>query len=302
MTRTSEARLVSVVIPAWNSAATLGRAIDSVLAQTWPALEIIVVDDGSEDATGAVLAGYGARIRVIRQANAGPSAARNRGIREASGDYLAFLDADDYWLPEKLARQAELLDARPELGFCSTATQVADPQGRPLRDWSCHAGAAPLLETLFQHSAAVSGSTSGVLARRALVQEAGGFDETLRGFEDPDLWIRLAARAGYACIAEPLTRVVRTPGSVSHNLPRMCAATLASFRKNRALLPAARRGAYWRSACAGALADYAKGAYRADRRGLALGWLLRALAYSPRGRGRLVVSLLLAMLAGKNLK
>lgn len=293
--------LVSVIIPAWNSADTLARCLDSVFAQTWSRREIVVVDDGSTDATPDVLAAYGDRLRAIRQANAGPSAARNRGLREARGAYVAFLDADDHWLPEKLQRQVTLLEARPDIGFCSTATTVVDADAAFLRDWPCRQGNAPLLETLFMHSAAVSGSTSGVLARRELLQAAAGFDENLRGFEDPDLWIRLAAVSGYACIAEPLTVVVRTPDSVSGNLPRMCAATLASFRKNRGLLPRERRGGYWRAACAGALADYAKGAYRSGQVGQALAWLLRALVYSPIRRGRLILSLMVAMLAGQKL-
>ena len=295
------AALVSVVIPTWNSAATLPRAIDSVLAQTWPHCELIVVDDGGSDDTPALLAGYGARLRALRQANAGPAAARNHGLREARGDYVAFLDADDYWLPEKLECQVALLGARPEIGFCSTATRVVDARGEPVRAWPCHKATAPLLETLFMHSAAVSGSTSGVLARRELLLAADGFDARLRGFEDPDLWIRLAARADYVCIPEALTVVTRMPNSVSGNLDGMCAATLASFAKNRGLLPVDKQGSYWRAACAGALADYAKGAYRAGRRRQALIWLLRGLRLSPLRRGRLLLGLLLAMFAGEQL-
>jgi len=194
MTNASEPRLVSVVIPAWNAARSLSRAIDSVLAQTWERREVIVVDDGSTDNSLALLAGYGEQLRVVSQANGGPSSARNRGLREARGQYVAFLDADDHWLPEKLERQVALLEARPDLGFCSTSTTVVDTRGEPVRDWPCCNTAEPLLVTLFMHSSAVSGSTSGVLVRRQLLLEAGGFDEHLRGFEDPDLWIRLAAR------------------------------------------------------------------------------------------------------------
>lgn len=301
MTSALEPPLVSVVIPAWNSARTLPRAIDSVLAQTWTRREIIVVDDGSSDDSLALLAGYGEQLRVISQANGGPSSARNRGLREARGRYVAFLDADDHWLPEKLERQVALLESRPDLGFCSTATAVVDMRGEPVRDWPCCNVGEPLLETLFMQSAAVSGSTSGVLARRELLLEVGGFDERLHGFEDPDLWIRLAARTGYACIPEALTVVVRTPNSVSGNLGAMCAATLASFRKNRALLPPDKRDRYWHAACAGALADYAKGAYRAGQSGQALAWLLQALWHSPLLRGRLVLGLMLAMLTGRSL-
>ncbi|MBS0305635.1 MAG: glycosyltransferase family 2 protein [Proteobacteria bacterium] len=289
---------VSVVVPAYNAAAFVGRAVDSVLAQSGVDYELLVVDDGSSDGTVAVLAAYGDRLRVLVQANAGPAAARNRGLHEARGRYVAFLDADDWWLPEKLARQVALLDGRPEIGFCSTATRVVTEGGAPAGEWPCVPGERPLLETLFVRSAAVSGSTSGVLARRELLLGAGGFDEALRGFEDPDLWMRLAARAGYACIDEPLTVVVRTPGSVSSHLPRMRAATLASLRKNRALLPPALQGAYWRAACAGALADYAKMAWRAGDRRHGLAWAAEAWLRAPIGRGRLAAGLLLAMLRG----
>jgi glycosyltransferase involved in cell wall biosynthesis len=289
---------VSVVVPAYNAAAFVRRAVDSVLAQTWADRELLVVDDGSRDGTRDVLAGYGDRVRVLAQTNAGPAAARNHGLREARGRYVAFLDADDWWLPSKLERQVALLDTRPDMGFCSTATRVMTDNGAPAGDWPCAAIDGSLLETLFVRSAAVSGSTSGVLARRELVLEAGGFDESLRGFEDPDLWIRLAARAGYACIPEPLTVVVRTPGSVSSHLPRMRAATLASFRKNRALLPPARRGAYWRAACASALTDYAKMAWRAGDHRAGLAWAGEALLRAPIGRGRLAAGLLIAMLRG----
>jgi glycosyltransferase involved in cell wall biosynthesis len=289
---------VSVVVPAYNAAAFVRRAVDSVLAQTWASRELLVVDDGSTDGTLDVLASYGERLRVLTQANAGPAAARNHGLRAARARYVAFLDADDRWLPAKLERQVALLESRPEIGFCSTATRVVTEAGDPAGDWPCTAIEGSLLETLFVRSAAVSGSTSGVLARRELLLAADGFDEALRGFEDPDLWIRLAARSGYACIPEPLTVVVRTSGSVSSHLPRMRAATLASFRKNRALLPPARHGAYWRAACAGALTDYAKMAWRAGDRRHGLAWAGEALLRAPIGRGRLAAGLLVAMLRG----
>ena len=292
---------VSVVIPAYNAASFIRRAIDSVLVQTAADLELLVVDDGSSDATLQVLAGYGSRLRAVTQANAGPAAARNRGLAEACGRYVAFLDVDDWWLPDKLRQQVALLDSRPEIGFCSTATRVVHADGTPAGDWPCGDVGTSLLETLFVQAAAVSGSTSGVLARRELLLAAGGFDERLRGFEDPDLWIRLAARAGYACVPQPLTVVVRTPGSVSSQLVRMRAATLASFRKNRALLPPHRRGAYWRAACADALADYAKMAWRSGDRRHGLAWAGEALLRAPLGRGRLAAGLLFAMLRGQAL-
>lgn len=292
---------VSVIIPAFNAAGCVRRAVDSVLGQSFQDVELLVVDDGSTDATRAILAEYGNRVRLLARENGGPAAARNHGLHHARGEYVAFLDADDYWIAEKLERQVELLDTQPAVGFCSTATQVVDSAGRPAGDWPCRPDAGPLPDILFQHGTVISGSTSGVLARRHLIEAIDGFDPALRGFEDPDLWIRLAAITRYACIPEALTVVVRTPNSVSGNLVNMRRATLASFRKNRHLLPPAKRGGYWRAACASALTDYAKTTYRAGNRGLALRWTLEALLRAPLGRGRLALSLLLAMLLGQSL-
>jgi glycosyltransferase involved in cell wall biosynthesis len=292
---------VSVIIPAFNAAGCVRRAVDSVLGQSFQDFELLVVDDGSTDDTRAVLAEYGNRLRLLAKENGGPAAARNHGLQNACGEYVAFLDADDCWITEKLQRQVELLDTRLEVGFCSTATQVVDSAGQPVGDWPCRPDAGPLPDILFLHGTVISGSTSGVLARRQLIEAIGGFDPALRGFEDPDLWIRLAARTEYACIPQALTVVVRTPNSVSGNLVNMRRATLASFHKNRHLLPPAKRSGYWRAACASALTDYAKTTYRAGNRGLALRWTLEALLRAPLGCGRLALSLLLAMLLGQSL-
>ena len=108
---------VTVVIPTYNRAKVILRALETAFAQTYRNLEIIVVDDGSTDDTTAVLAPYWERIHYIHQSNQGASAARNRGIQEATGEFIAFLDSDDEWLPAKLERQIELLEARPDLSF-----------------------------------------------------------------------------------------------------------------------------------------------------------------------------------------
>ncbi len=121
MIPTASAPLVSVVMPAYNVAWCIGRAVDSVLAQDFRSRELIVVNDGSTDGTRAVLERYGAAITVIDQENQGMSAARNVAIRRARGTYVAFLDADDWWLPGKLRRQVELMQGSPEIGFCSNA-------------------------------------------------------------------------------------------------------------------------------------------------------------------------------------
>jgi glycosyltransferase involved in cell wall biosynthesis len=292
---------VSVVIPAFNAAWCVGKAIESVLSQDCEDREIIVVDDGSTDDTAAVLARYAGAIRVIAQANGGMSNARNAGIRAARGEFLAFLDSDDWWLPGKLSRQVELLRTRPDLGFCSCSARVEDMEGRLLNLWECPTWHGPFVVHLFGSGADVPGSCSAVLARRALVLEVGAFDETLRGAEDPDLWIRLAAISGYACLPEPLSVILRRPGSVSRNLEAMRESTLRMMRKNRPLLPHDMQGSYWRSCIAGVYADYAKWRYRAGQRGTAILDVLRLLSLAPVARGRLGLGLLKDMLLGRRL-
>ncbi len=292
MTSTPSEPLVSVVMPAYNVAWCVGRAVDSVLAQDFRPCELIVVNDGSTDGTGALLEGYGAAITVINQENRGMSAARNAGIRRGRGTYVAFLDADDWWLAGKLSRQVELMHGRPEIGFCSTTVRVEDDDGRLLNLWRCPDGSTEILATLFAQNAAIAGGCSAVMARRDLLDRVGLFDESLRGFEDPDLWMRLAAVSGYACIDETLAVILRREQSVSRNLDSMRVAALRSMRKNRALLPPALRGHFWRSCLAGVYTDYAKPAYRAGRLGLAYADTLRALMLSPLGRGRLCLGLL----------
>ena len=292
MTSTPSEPLVSVVMPAYNVAWCIGRALDSVLAQDFRPCELIVVNDGSTDGTGALLESYGAAVTVINQENRGMSAARNAGIRRARGTYVAFLDADDWWLAGKLSRQVELMHGRPEIGFSSTTVRVEDDNGRLLNLWRCPNGSTEILATLFAQNAAIAGGCSAVMARRDLLDRVGLFDESLRGFEDPDLWMRLAAVSGYACIDETLAVILRREQSVSRNLDSMRVAALRSMRKNRALLPPGLRGRFWRRCLAGVYTDYAKPAYRAGRLGLAYADTLRALMLSPLGRGRLCLGLL----------
>lgn len=297
--------LVSVVIPAYNAAWCVRRAVDSVLAQDYRDFELLVVDDGSTDDTASILAGYGDGLRVVSKPNGGLSSARNAGIAAAQGDYVGFLDADDWWLPAKLARQVELLEAQPELLFCSNTTQVFTPDGQRLPDWRCvtgsGSGSGSALECIFAVNAHIAGSGSAVLARRAAFTRAGGFDESLRSLEDIDMWMRLAALGGYACIDEPLAVIEKSAASMSGNLDVMRTSAMRVMRKNRGLLPAHLRGGFWRGAYAAMLSDYAKWAYRKGRTVQALSDLAQALVLAPLSRGRLIVSLMLAILTRQKL-
>lgn len=288
---------VSVVVPAFNAAWCIRRAVDSVLAQTCRDFELIVVDDGSTDDTAKILAGYGNALRVVRQANGGLSSARNAGIAAAKGEFVAFLDADDWWHPDKLARQVELMDRRSELVFCSTSAAVRTPEGTTLPTWRCaDTQQGRILEAIFQTHALVAGSGSAVMVRRAALSTAGGFDETLRSLEDIDMWMRLAAQGEFACVDEPLATIEKRADSMSGNLDVMRASAIAVIKKNRNLLPPSLRTGFWRAAYAGMLADYAKWEYRRGHILRAMAHLAHGLLLAPLRRGRLLAGLLHAML------
>jgi len=292
---------VSVVIPAYNAAWCLRRAINSVLQQDYRGFELIVVDDGSTDETASIADSYGRRLRLIRKSNGGLSSARNAGIKNAQGGYVAFLDADDWWLPGKLRLQADLMDDHPELVFCSTTTEVHSPEGELVQLWQCGTIRTTALEEIFRVNAFVAGSGSAVMAKKSALIEAGGFDETLRSLEDIDMWMRLAAIGGYACIDTPLTAIEKRPDSMSGNLEIMRHSAIRVMKKNRQLLPPDKRGAFWRAAYAGMLSDYAKWSHRQGDSLRALADLLRGLALSPLHRGRLICGLILAILLRQTL-
>ena len=294
--------LVSVVIPAYNVADLVGRAIDSVLGQTYQSFEILVVDDGSGDETAAVAAARSdAAVRVISKQNRGLSSARNRGIDEATGEYIAYLDADDYWEPGKLESQIGLLQANPDLGFCSTAARVIDDRGETMNVWSCPSIQGSSLKAIFSRNATVAGSGSGVVVRTRLQRRVGYFDENLRSLEDIDMWMRLSALTGYACIDNPLAVILKRPDSMSRHLDVMRDSAIRVMRKNRHLLDQRDQGRFWQGAYASVLADYAKWEYREGRVSEALRHLGEAAVRAPISRGRLCASLCLAMIRGEEL-
>lgn len=195
---------ISAVLPAYNVAPYLAASVVSVLGQTFPVHETIVVDDGSTDDTPRVLAGYRDRIICLRQPNSGVSKARNTGVQRATGEWIAFLDGDDVWYPQKIERQLTALAPGVGFVFC-WKHEFRDGENKAIRtvryDQECCSN--PLRAILTQFFA----SPSTVLVRRDVFLECGGFDETLRdGSEDADLWIRLAERTRFAQVEEPLVR------------------------------------------------------------------------------------------------
>lgn len=193
--------LVSVVVPTFNRAGQLAQAIDSVLAQTYPHWELIVVDDGSQDETPRLLATYSQRIRTIRQENRGVSAARNRGILAAGGEFIALLDSDDYWLPDKLAAQVALFRQHPALMLCQTE-EIWVRKGRRVNPKTRHRKFAGMIFEKTLPLCLIS--PSSVMLRRALLDEAGLFDETLPACEDYDLWLRITWKYPVGLIETPL--------------------------------------------------------------------------------------------------
>ena len=195
--------LVSVVIPTRDRPEATERAARSVLAQTHRALECLVIDDGSRDDTAARAEAIGdARLRVVCQANGGVARARNRGLAEARGTHIAFLDSDDAWRPEKLARQFSALAAAPaHVGLCVTGAEIRPPRGTPEIRRAGPGG--DLFETLLLRNV-VHAPTSCLLARREVVEAVGGFDPSLPAIEDWE-WLQRAARLfDLAAVDEPL--------------------------------------------------------------------------------------------------
>lgn len=212
---------VSVVIPTYNRAADLRRALDSVLSQTFPVAEIIVVDDGSTDNTREVVAQFGSRVSYFHQNNAGGAAARNRGIRLAKGEWIALLDHDDWWMPEKIQLQVEALHRNPGAVLAYTSAWIISLDGA--RAIAQAVEPAQLWPAL-RHSNLIA-SCSSVMVRREAVIAAGCFDESLSISDDWDLWIRLAQKHPFAVVSEPVTNYMVNPNSLSHDPERTMADT-----------------------------------------------------------------------------
>src|SRR2546427_10997567 len=195
---------VSVVIPVYNGEQFLADAIQSVLDQTYQNFEVIVVDDGSTDGSAAVAKRFGEAIRYVHKANGGVSKARNTGIAAARGTYLAFLDQDDLWLPDKLAAQVAYLDSHPEIGAVYCQCEVKG------KGWWLRSGlyyAEPVkgdLVCLMRGGTCLLMTTT--MFRREVLEKIGGFDETFigAGYEDADLTIRVSEVAQIAHLPQVL--------------------------------------------------------------------------------------------------
>lgn len=238
---------VAVIVPCYNVERYLARAVDSVFAQTYRDFHIYAVDDASSDGTANVLRNYTPHCSMISQIHGGPAAARNRAIRMSDTPFVAFLDADDEWLPPKLERQIALMKQDSSLGLVCSLSVVSGSDGE-----TCSAPTADKLPgsgRLFRHLVRnCFVFTPTVVVRRRCLDEVGLFNESLAVSEDFNLWLRIAARWNIALLPEVLTITHKRPGSLSVRLPtqerlRNGVAALKHVWSSCPDLPAVERGA-----------------------------------------------------------
>ena len=215
--------LVSVCIGAYNREAYIRETLDSVLSQTYPNIEVIVVDDASTDATAEVAASYGPRVRLIRlERNSGrPAVPRNRAMADARGEYLAFLDSDDVWLPRKIECQVGFLRSHPDIGCCHTAVELIDErsQGMGVRHDGAIPGTGRCFRELLRHCFI---SISSVMVTRTLIEDIGGFNEApvYRAREDYEWFLRIAARQAIGFLPDVLARYRMAASGISRAVDR----------------------------------------------------------------------------------
>ncbi len=216
---------ISVIIPAYNAEKTIQETIESVLNQTFPDFELIIINDGSTDKTLEIISNLSdSRIKVFSFPNSGAQKSRNRGISLATGEYLSFIDADDLWTPEKLELQRKALKNNPEAGVAYSWTDYIDESGHVLYPGFHRSPQGDIYPFLLVKNYLENGSNP--LINRQALSEIGGFDESLRGGQDWDLYLRLAAR--YKFVSVPRVQILYrlSPESISSNILRQESACL----------------------------------------------------------------------------
>ncbi len=195
---------VSVVLPVYNGERYLSQALEGIFSQSFRDFEVIAVDDGSTDASRQILEARRDQIVILSQSNGGPAKARNLGVKNSSGNYLAFLDQDDVWYSRKLETQLEVFGVHPEVGLVFSNMDLVDGEGRLLEPrWLDRIDESKSFVGAFL-SGHHGPSPSTVLVKRELVEEAGLFDEDLIGLDDVALWFRLHRLAPFFYLDEPL--------------------------------------------------------------------------------------------------
>jgi glycosyltransferase involved in cell wall biosynthesis len=218
----AEQPLVSVIVPTYNRAGIIRETIENILQQTYANVELIIVDDGSSDDTQTILRSYGSRIRWATQKNAGPSAARNRGIQMAKGEIIAFQDSDDVWHATKIERQVSLLARGGESVVCCICNSILQFADSRTRSFELAPVDPPIEEGIWLNPAEVLATrfilfNQAVAIRRKVLRRIGGFDETFRLMEDMDMALRLSLEGPWTFIREPLeTRQNKLASTLGH--------------------------------------------------------------------------------------
>ena len=221
---------ISVIIPVYNGEKTIRETIESVLNQTYPDFEIIVIDDGSQDATLDIVASIQEpRIKVFSYPNAGVSASRNRGLSHACGEFISFLDADDLWTPDKLETQLKTLQENPQVAVAYSWLDHIDQSGQFLRP-GCRTTATGDIYPEFLLCQFLENLSTALIRAQALL-EVGGFDESLTHAEDWDILLRLAARYHFTVVPVAQTLYRTSPKSATSNLFIMEAEFLKVFER-----------------------------------------------------------------------
>ncbi|GAB6053423.1 glycosyltransferase [Magnetospira thiophila] len=213
---------VSVILPCYNARDTVAETIRSVYAQDHKNIELILVDDGSTDGTGEVLRELVAdhpQTRIITTENRGVYSARNTALAACNGDFIAFIDADDVWFPDKISRQLACLAEAPAAGMCHTAATKIDGNGIPfgtLEIQEAYQGNCFL--TLLRQNGII---LSSAMIRRAVLEKVHGFDDSFRSVADWEFWIRVSQDFAFAALAAPLLNYRYHPGNMSRNIPQI---------------------------------------------------------------------------------
>ena len=228
--------LISVVIPVYNNETTIQETIESVLSQSFSDLELIVINDGSQDSTLKIVSSIlDPRLKVFSYPNAGLAATRNRGVSHASGEYISFIDADDLWTPDKLEAQFKALQANPQAAVAYSWTDWIDESGQFLRPGGHISVKGDVFATLLVRDFVESGSNP--LIRAEALAEVGGFDESLPAVEDWDMWLRLAAGYEFVCVPSPQILYRVSSSSMSSNVWKMEAGSLQVIERAFAVAP-----------------------------------------------------------------
>jgi glycosyltransferase involved in cell wall biosynthesis len=232
----AEMPTVDVIMPTYNAAKYLSIAIESVMAQTFEDWRILIVDDGSTDNTAEIVSGFakrlGLKLEFIQQANGGPSRARNNAIGRSSADFLAFLDADDIWVPIRLSESLKCFEGRPQVGLTYGFVSRIDPQGDLIDTFAYRQKHGEGRIAPYIYSKTVDLPCATITIRRECIEAVGVFDETLWATEDRDLWLRIAFKYEVALVPHIIALYRTSPYSLTTKTEGMLEAQLQFIEKH----------------------------------------------------------------------